>query len=140
MVVTSRQTYNYKWFEPDDTVLVTSATETDTTSTSYTKVNEIQFQNDYNPNSRFRIKWEHRTANSSYTSTTILYQNGVAISGTSDATVQEAYQTVTMDLTSTIWRKGDKLQLYAKISNASSHAYTRNLQICGLESEFEVLL
>ena len=133
MSYTSRQRYSYLWYYPSDTVLAFSDTTDNTTNTTPTKVCELQLKNDIQGTSNFRIKITIKCV-SGGNGYGRVYRNDTAIGSIQSRNGD--WLEISEDLTTTGWRRGDKLQLYIW-ADATHVAWGKNLAICGTSSQWE---
>jgi hypothetical protein len=133
--------YGELYYRPSDTALALSPNEHTTASTIYVKVAEILLHNDIVFSSKFRFKFDLRIESivGSVTAYGKIYRNGLPI-GIEQSEAGSGYITKTEDINVVNWNRGDKIQLYSKVSAATKMAYTRNLTVCGDGSLWETIL
>ena len=130
MSYTSRERFNYEWYKPSDTELIVSSTQESTLNNVYTKLMEFKLQNDINPNSLFRYKFQMSCGN---TGNGRIYINDVAV-GT-EQTRSGAMQEFVEDIIYTGWKRGDKIQVYAKTNGVA--VQIQGFKLCGDVSKWE---
>ncbi|GEM_PF-2692193 len=104
------------------TVRAEANTERTTSSISFVKIKEFRVF----ASGTLRVIWEQCTSNSSYTSFTRIYLNGIAVSDVFEET-STSYQSKSFDLGAS---SGDYVQIYAKIAHTSQSCYVRNAWLC----------
>jgi len=130
----SRQRYDYKYFYPSDTVQATTgATVENSSSTTMVKLLELTSINSIHPESTFRIKFDLRSDSGIQNVEGRIYINDTAV-GTLRAC--QAWTTYTEDLTTTGWKLGDRIQIYARALGAWN-VEVKQLKICGESSLWE---
>jgi hypothetical protein len=110
---------------PSKSLLLSSGIEATTQETAYTKVKEIELTEDM-PYAEVSFDLKASTG----TATARIYKNDVAI-GTVRTNATSTYENFKEEFSD--WSSGDKIQIYAKISNASYTAYVRSMKIYSID-------
>ena len=130
--------FNYRWFYPSDTVIATTGSDVEESSTSSTPqlLLELTLKNDINPDSQFRYKFDMREK------TTLKFCDaGVYLNDTLIGTYhnyQGGWTTKTEDITTSGLKRGDKFQIYGNGTPATGGiCQVKEFKICGEESLWE---
>lgn len=108
-------------------ILVACDTQRTTNSTSYQLLKSFKIAGQIVAGSTIRVTYDFNTSNALYTATTRLLLNTTQLALETNQTTD--METVTSDITTHFFNKGDMIYLYGKISNASGLCRIENFRI-----------
>ncbi len=116
-------------YSASDDLLCSDDPEDFTYREDYTKILEIEIlPYIFSDETTLRIKFDLKSASSSYTAYGRIYRNGVAV-GTERSTTSTSFVNYSEDISG--WSSGDLIQVYTKISTYGIASVGRNLRAYG---------